>query len=133
MKPHVRLARPVSDLAASAGMYQRALGLARLGQFRDHAGFDGVMLGIPGGEFHFEFTCCRTHPVTPSPTPEDLLVFYVPDQGDWDTRCAAMLATGFIEVASMNPYWSQHGRTFQDHDGYRVVLQCGAWIGGSTA
>jgi len=25
------------------------------------------------------------------------------------------------------PYWDAHGRTFEDLDGYRVVLQNAAW------
>jgi hypothetical protein len=30
-------------------------------------------------------------------------------------------------VQSFNPYWDQHGKTFEDPDGYRVVLQNAAW------
>jgi hypothetical protein len=102
--------------------------LAVLGQFIDHEGFDGVMLGAPGGTYHFEFTACRGHPVLPSPTPEDLLVLYVPDRGEWERRCAAMLAAEFTEVPSLNPYWDRDGRTFADADGYRVVLQRAHWV-----
>jgi len=28
-----------------------------------------------------------------------------------------------------NPYWKRNGRTFEDVDGYRVVLQNGTWAG----
>jgi hypothetical protein len=38
-----------------------------------------------------------------------------------------MVAAGFREVESFNPYWSTNGRTFQDADGYRTVLQNAAW------
>ena len=38
-----------------------------------------------------------------------------------------MLAAGFAPVASYNPYWDSSGRTFEDLDGYRVVLQREAW------
>jgi hypothetical protein len=31
-------------------------------------------------------------------------------------------------VASFNPYWDRHGRTFADADGYRVVIQNQAWV-----
>lgn len=123
MRAHLRIARPVSDLPRSVHMYMHGLSLRELGRFADHEGFDGVMLGDPGSGFHFEFTVCRHHPVSPSPTPEDLLVFYVPDPQDWDARCRAMLEAGFEEVESFNPYWSRLGRTFADHDGYRVVIQ----------
>ena len=119
----LRVARPVSDLDAATEMYKRGLGLQELGRFDDHDGFDGRMLGMPGAQFHFEFTACRSHPVRPTPTAEDLLVFYVPDPGAWSDRCAAMLAAGFAAVPSFNPYWERSGRTFQDRDGYRVVIE----------
>ena len=38
-----------------------------------------------------------------------------------------MLAAGFTEVESFNPYWRACGRTFEDPDGYRTVLQNDAW------
>lgn len=124
---HLRIARPVGDLTRSVAMYREGLGLVELGRFSDHDGFDGVMLGRPGADHHFEFTSCRTHPVRPQPTPEDLLVLYVPDPGAWRERCAALLAAGFTEVEAFNPYWHHNGRTFVDGDGYRVVLQRAPW------
>ena len=127
MPPQLRIARPVSDLHRSVDMYRRGLGLRVVGSFEDHAGFDGVMLAPAGADYHFEFTQCRTHPVAPTPTAEDLVVFYVPDPGAWRAACSAMLAAGFTQAASFNPYWERCGRTFQDADGYRVVLQCEAW------
>lgn len=39
-----------------------------------------------------------------------------------------MLTAGFRAVASLNPYWELHGRTFEDPDGYRVVIQRAAWV-----
>jgi hypothetical protein len=108
-------------------MYCRGLDFRILGSFENHEGFDGVMLGKSGSRYHFEFTYCRTHPVTPSPTPEDLVVLYIPEEAEWKTRCASMLAAGFIQVASYNPYWDIHGRTYKDPDGYRVVLQHAEW------
>jgi prolyl oligopeptidase len=40
-----------------------------------------------------------------------------------------LVAEGFRVVPSVNPYWDRSGRTFEDVDGYRVVLQKGAWAG----
>jgi len=130
MSTHLRIARPVTSLERTVAMYKAGLGLVELGRFADHDGFDGVMLGHRGADFHFEFTCCRTHPVQPSPTPEDLFVFYVPDAGEWDTTCNAMLGAGFRQVRSFNPYWERLGRTYEDADGYRVVVQQAAWSNG---
>lgn len=127
MSPHLRIARPVLDLSRAVAQYQQGLGLEELARFADHGGFDGAMLGLRGADFHFEFTVCRTHPVTPRPTPEDLVVFYVPDGQAWAERCQAMRSAGFKEVEPFNPYWSQHGCTLEDADGYRVVIQRAAW------
>ena len=127
MNHHFRVARPVTNLRRTESMYRAGLGLARLGHFEDHEGFDGVMVGEAGGAFHFEFTYCRAHPVRPTPTPEDLFVFYVPDAAAWRARCEAMAAAGFKAVKSLNPYWDKEGRTFEDPDGYRVVIQRASW------
>lgn len=127
MSPHLRIARPVTDLARTVRMYRAGLSLDQLGSFAGHDGFDGVMLGHPGGHFHFEFTYCHGHPVAPVTTAEDLLVFYVPGADEWQRRCRSMLDAGFVEVESFNPYWAQLGRTFRDADGYRVVIERDTW------
>ena len=127
MDAHLRIARPVTDLERSVNMYRHGLRLGEIGRFEDHDGFDGVMLGIGGQGFHFEFTRHRAEPVTPAPTPEDLLVFYVPNYDAWQRTCAEMIDAGFREVPSFNPYWNVKGRTFEDPDGYRVVIQQDRW------
>lgn len=127
MTAHLRVARPVSDLEGAVAQYRAGLGLAEIGRFVDHEGFDGVMLGAPGAQYHLEFTRCRGHAVAPTPTPDELLVFYVPQQEAWEARCRAMRDAGFREVAPWNPYWSRCGRTYEDRDGYRVVIQRAEW------
>lgn len=124
---HLRIARPVSDLRKSQTMYCRGLDLQVIGSFTDHDGFDGVMLGHEDAMYHLEFTHARGHSVEPRPTPEDLLVLYVPIESEWNSRCAAMVTAGFKRVRAFNPYWEQQGATFEDHDGYRVVLQRSEW------
>ena len=133
MSAQLRIARPVTDLVGTVAMYKQGLGLDEIGGFSDHDGFDGVMLGCRGENYHFEFTFCRRHPLKPTPTPEDLLVFYIPDHQAWKERCVSMLAAGFKEVQPFNLYWSQNGRTFEDQDGYRVVIQQAAWSNDSAA
>ena len=128
MSTHFRIARPVTNLSRTETMYREGLGFVCLGHFNDHDGFDGVMLGEAGGTYHFEFTYCRLHPVKPTPTLDDLLVFYVPDREDWVRRCESMKAAGFKLVTSLNPYWDRDGCTFEDLDGYRAVVQCASWI-----
>jgi hypothetical protein len=76
---------------------------------------------------HPEFTRCRHHVVAATPTAEDLTVLYLPDEAQWRAACERAVTAGFTPVRSFNPYWDQRGRSFQDHDGYRVVLQNAAW------
>ena len=108
-------------------MYMEALGFAEVARFEDHEGFDGIILALPNEHWHIDFTYCRHHPVTPAPTPEDLLVFYVPAEDEWQRACDAMLRAGFSEAVAFNPYWALKGRTFADADGYRVVVQMASW------
>lgn len=127
MDPVLRVARPTDRLEAVAAMYREGLGLEVLAAFADHDGFDGVILGRPGGPYHLELTHRRGHTVGRAPTQDHLLVLYIPDAAEWAVRCAKLARAGFAEVASYNPYWDRQGRTFEDLDGYRVVLQRAAW------
>jgi hypothetical protein len=34
---------------------------------------------------------------------------------------------GYKHVQAFNPYWDVAGKTFEDPDGYRVVLQNARW------
>jgi hypothetical protein len=125
----MRVARPTDNLASIAEMYERGLGFTVLARFRDHEGFDGVVLGHPHQAYHIEFTTQRGHQVGQAPSKDHLLVFYIPDQDEWTVSCEQMLAAGFRSFSSYNPYWDRHGRAFEDLDGYRVVLQNAAWSG----
>ena len=109
-------------------MYRNGLGWSLLGEFADHDGFDGAMLGHAGSTYHFEFTAKRTDHIAPAPTAEDLVVLYVPVLSEWQNACGSMVSAGFVEVAPFNPYWAAHGKTFQDPDGYRIVLQNTSWF-----
>src|SRR5690606_7084327 len=113
----------------SATMYCAGLRLEVISKFENHAGVDGVMVGRPGGGYHLEFTHSVAHDVRPTPTPEDLLVCYIPDPVEWDRTCHDMIAAGFTQVTSLNPYWERRGRTFVDPDGYRTVLERAEWGG----
>lgn len=123
----LRVARPTDRLDEVVAFYVNGLGLTRLGAFTDHDGFDGVMVGVPGAAYHLEFTRQTGHVAGRAPTTDNLLVFYLPDETQWRGAVARMTAAGYAPVASTNPYWDRVGRTFEDPDGYRVVLQNEAW------
>ena len=125
--PVMRVARPTDNLTTIKNMYINGLGFVLLGEFTDHDGFDGVMLGQPNAPYHLEFIAKAGHTVGTAPTQDNLLVFYIPEQDEWEEHCQKMRQAGFIEVPSFNPYWDVQGKTFEDVDGYRVVLQNTVW------
>ena len=127
--PILRVARPTDDIEALLPFYRDGLGLQLLYRFADHDGFDGVMLGAPGAPYHFEFTRVQGHAAGRAPTPEHLIVFYLSDEEEWRSAIQRMRNAGFDPVTAFNPYWDQRGTTFEDPDGYRVVLQNAAWPG----
>jgi catechol 2,3-dioxygenase-like lactoylglutathione lyase family enzyme len=127
--PVLRVARPTDDIDALLPFYCAGLGLSVLYRFEDHDGFDGVMLGAPGAPYHFEFTRAKAHAAGRAPTQDHLLVFYLPDAGAWRRAVDRFRDAGFDPVPAFNPYWDRQGLTFEDPDGYRVVLQNAAWLG----
>src|SRR3954447_11135381 len=81
---HLRVARASDDLAAVVRFYREGLGFEVLFEFAGHGGFDGVMLGHAGVGWHLEFTRKAGHVAGRAPTEENLLVFYLPDRGEWE-------------------------------------------------
>lgn len=125
--PPIRFARPTNRLEDIAAMYQEGLGFKILSTFKDHEGFDGVILGVPGAQYHLEFTHHHGQTVPIAPTQEHIIVLYVPNEADWKRSCERMKTAGFSHVRSYNPYWDREGMTFEDIEGYRVVIQGSQW------
>jgi catechol 2,3-dioxygenase-like lactoylglutathione lyase family enzyme len=126
-KAHLRIGRPTDDLAAVVRFYRDGLGLDVLGSFADHDGFDGVMLGHKGAAYHLEFTHKAGHIARKAPSEDNLLVFYLPETAEWQAAVSRLCQAGYQPVKSFNPYWDRRGKTFEDPDGYRVVLQNATW------
>jgi catechol 2,3-dioxygenase-like lactoylglutathione lyase family enzyme len=124
---HLRIARPTDDVITIARFYGDGLGFEVLHEFRDHDGFDGIMLGHAGAGYHLEFTHKRGHTVGRAPTQDNLLVFYIPEETEWQEAVDRLESRGYKPVRSFNPYWEKQGKTFEDPDGYRVVLQNNRW------
>jgi hypothetical protein len=128
-RAHVRVARPTDRLDAVMRFYTLGIGLQLLDSFVDHDGFDGIMLGVPGAAYHLEFTRRPGHSCSVAPTKEHLLVFYLPDRGEWKAAISRMTTARLQPIPSFNPYWDRRGATFEDPDGYGVVLYNGRWPG----
>jgi catechol 2,3-dioxygenase-like lactoylglutathione lyase family enzyme len=119
----LRVARHTERLDALVAFYRDGLGLVEIGGFRDHEGYDGVFLEVPGTGAHLELTAGGGHGV-PAPHPESLLVLYLGDRTAVDAVVARLAAE---PIPPANPYWAAHGVTLADPDGFRVVLVPERW------
>ncbi|CAK7245422.1 MAG: hypothetical protein STHCBS139747_007003 [Sporothrix thermara] len=143
---YIRIARPTNDIEALLPFYVDGLGMSVLFRFEAHEGFDGVMVGWKPAPpncpqpanagpaatvhplssltpaYHLEFTTKQGHDAGRAPSQDNLLVFYLPDDEEFDAAVERMRAAGFPPVDAFNPYWDRCGSTFEDPDGYRVVL-----------
>jgi catechol 2,3-dioxygenase-like lactoylglutathione lyase family enzyme len=120
---HLRVARHTDRLEEVVAFYRDGLALPEIGRFRDHDGYDGVFLDIPGTGAHIELTAGGRHGA-PTPHPESLLVLYVGDDAGVQAIAARI---GNEPATPANPYWAAHGLTFEDPDGFRVVLVPERW------
>jgi hypothetical protein len=127
----IRIARPSLDLGAAERFYVDGLGLSVLYKKDGNAAgepHDLLMVGPDGGQWHLELTVAVTaaDAVTPTPTPEDLLVIYLAEPVS-DEAIKRAVTYGGTVVVSNNPYWDIGGVTIADPDGYRVVLTKRSW------
>jgi len=121
----IRVARPTDKLTEVVAFYRDGLGLPVIGHFESHSGYSGVMLGMPDERFHLEFTHADVGSPCPAPGRDNLLVFYMPDLPAYMATVKRMQAQGHTPVEPENPYWKDHSLTFEDPDGWRVVLYHG--------
>ncbi len=119
----LRVARHTERLNELVEFYRDGIGLREVGGFSDHDGYTGVFLEVPGTGAHLELTAGGEHG-GPEAHPESLLVLYLGDD-DAVREVAARLDAEPVPPA--NPYWAEHGLTFEDPDGFRVVLVPDRW------
>ena len=119
----LRAARHTNRLDELVGFYRDGLGLAEIGRFEGHDGYDGVFLAVPGTNAHLEFTSGGSHE-PPTPNPETLLVLYL---GSREAVARTCERVGAEPVEPANPYWREHGVTLADPDGFLVVLVPDTW------
>jgi catechol 2,3-dioxygenase-like lactoylglutathione lyase family enzyme len=124
----VRVARPTDRLEEVVRFYRDGLGLEVISGFEGHEGYDGVMLGLPGRDYHLEFTRHEAGRPCPAPTKDNLLVLYIPERAAVDALVERLAAQGQSPVPPENPYWREKGLTVEDPDGWRVVLMNTAGI-----
>ena len=119
----VRVARPTDRLEAVERFYGEGLGLVELGRFEDHRGYSGVMFGLPGTDYHLEFTTHVDGSPGVAPSRDNLLVLYLGSAAEAKATADRLAALGHGPVEAENPYWERVGGiTVEDPDGWRVVL-----------
>jgi catechol 2,3-dioxygenase-like lactoylglutathione lyase family enzyme len=119
----LRVARHTERLDEVVAFYRDGVGLTEIGRFHDHDRYDGVFLAMPGTGAHLELTAGGEHGA-PQPHPESLLVLYL---GDDEAVRSVAARLGVDPVPPANPYWAAHGVTFEDPDGFRIVLVPERW------
>ena len=121
----VRLAWQTDRLEECARFYGETLGLVELARFEGHAGYDGVVFGLPGSQAQLELTTHRLgSPASPS-ADDDLLVLYLADREAATEALARCLAAGAEQVEPDNPWWDGRAVVVRDPDGRCVVLDWG--------
>jgi catechol 2,3-dioxygenase-like lactoylglutathione lyase family enzyme len=118
----VRVARPTNRLYEVVAFYHDCLGLPVIESFHSHAGYSGGMLGLHGHDYHLEFTQHEEDTTRPAQTKDNLLVFYVPSLEATTLLVSRFQRFGHMPVPPENPYWAERGFTFEDPDGWRIVL-----------
>ncbi|WP_394336715.1 hypothetical protein [Chitinophaga caeni] len=93
-----------------------------MGQFENHRGYNGAMIGLPGYTYHLEFTERLLPGALPPPHPDNLLVFYFDLPAEYSRPIHQLTIIGAKQVQPSNPYWAEKAQTFEDPDGNRIVL-----------
>jgi len=124
----VRIARATTSIQSILPFYTKGLGLSIIDYFNDHDGYSGVMLGLPDFQYHLEFTESLHIEQIQPPNADALLVFYIPHEAPLSDAVKRFEELGFFPVKSLNPYWDSIGLTYQDPDGWRIVLAKGKGI-----
>jgi len=118
----VRVARHTNQFDAIVHFYRDVIGLPEIGRFGGHGGYDGIMLGLPGQDYHLEFTSHPDGPPATPPSRDNLLVFYIDDQAAIAAIVERLRQHGYTPVKPENSYWSKGGVTFEDPEGWGVVF-----------
>ena len=121
----VRWARPTDRLEEVVAFYTDGLGLQQLARFEGHAGYDGVLVGLPGSDYHLEFTHHVDGSPGPAPSEDNLLVLYLESEQAAEIVSGRLAEMGYSDVEPENPYWDGRSITIADPDGWRVVLDWG--------
>lgn len=117
----LRVARHTDDLEKIKTFYSNVLGFELLGSFENHDNYDGIFIGKPNLDWHFEFTKSdkKAHHFSDE---DDSIVLYPETISDYDELINNLIKHNISTIASSNPYWNENGKTILDPDGFRIII-----------
>lgn len=117
-----RVARPTARLEEIRQFYGEVLEMDLVSSFSDHSGYSGFIFKLPGQDVELEFIYQENIKRYPKPTPENLLVWYIDNPLEWEKKIKSLEDRKVKEVQPENPWWEGRSRTFEDPDGWRIVI-----------
>ena len=117
----LRVARHTNNLEIIENFYINVLGFEKLGGFQNHNNYDGIFIGIPDSDWHFEFTQSKTE-ADHKFDDDDIIVLYPDTITKYNKLLESLLENDIKKIIAINPYWNENGQMFLDPDGYRIVI-----------
>ena len=118
---NLRIARHTDDLEKIEEFYVNILGFERLGGFQNHNNYDGVFIGKPKLDWHFEFTQSNAK-TNHTFDEDDVTVLYPKTILEYNILTTNLIANNISIITAKNPYWNENGKMFLDPDGFRIVI-----------
>lgn len=118
---NLRVARHTNNLEKIKSFYIDILGFELLGSFKNHDNYDGIFIGKPDLDWHFEFTTSNEK-ANHSFDEDDILVLYPETILEYTILNNNILINNISILKSKNPYWNENGIMFLDPDGFRIII-----------
>lgn len=117
----LRFARHTNNLKKIEDFYINILGFERLGGFQNHNNYDGIFIGKPDLDWHFEFTESNDK-ANHHFDEDDIVVLYPSSIFEYKNLLDSVSNSNISIITSKNPYWNENGKMFLDPDGFRIVI-----------
>lgn len=117
----LRVARHTDNIEKMVDFYVNVLGFELLGGFQNHKNYDGIFVGKPGLDWHFEFTKSEVK-ANHTFDKDDVIVLYPKSIIDYNELMDRIKSNNISIITAINPFWNENGKMFLDPDGYRIVL-----------
>lgn len=117
----LRVARHTDNLEKIKTFYSDVLGFELLGSFENHDNYDGIFIGKPNLDWHFEFTKSDKK-ANHYFDDDDILVLYPETIFEYNNLINNIINNNISIITSSNPYWNTNGKMILDPDGFRIII-----------